>query len=94
MVVLGGGVMARRNRFGVWVVYWGMSKAVVDPGELRRFALELRRFNDFLQQQGTVINARMSELGRSWRDQEHLKFAEEFDITMKQLMRFTTGAPP
>ena len=73
-------------------INWGMSKAVVDPGELRRFALELKRFNDFLQQQGTVINARMSELGQSWRDQEHLKFAEEFDITMKQLMRFTTAA--
>jgi len=69
-----------------------MSKAVVDPTELRRFALELKRFNDFLMQQGTVINARMNELGQTWRDQEHLKFAEEFDVTMKQLMRFTAAA--
>jgi hypothetical protein len=68
-----------------------MSKAIMDPGEVRRFALELKRFNEFLQQQGTVINARMNELGQTWRDQEHLKFAEEFDLTMKQLSRFTTA---
>ncbi|MEI7657634.1 MAG: hypothetical protein WCK33_06160 [Phycisphaerae bacterium] len=68
-----------------------MSKAIMDPGEVRRFALELKRFNEFLQQQGTVINARMNELGQSWRDQEHLKFAEEFDLTMKQLSRFTAA---
>ncbi|MBX3382251.1 MAG: hypothetical protein KF864_01960 [Phycisphaeraceae bacterium] len=69
-----------------------MSKAVVDPGELRRFALELKRFNDFLQQQGSVINARMGELSQSWRDQEHVKFAEEFEHTMKALARFTVAA--
>ncbi|MBS0196588.1 MAG: hypothetical protein JSR77_07505 [Planctomycetes bacterium] len=69
-----------------------MSKAVADPGELRRFALELKRFNDFLQQQCTVIHARMNELGQTWRDQEHLKFAEEFETTMKQLARFTSAA--
>jgi nuclear transport factor 2 (NTF2) superfamily protein len=66
-----------------------MSKAIIDPAEVRRFALELKRFNDFLQQQGTVVTARMNELGQTWRDQEHVKFAEEFDSTMKQLMRFT-----
>lgn len=68
-----------------------MSKAVIDPAEVRRFALELKRFNDFLQQQGTVVTARMNELGQTWRDQEHVKFAEEFDLTMKQLMRFTNA---
>ncbi len=68
-----------------------MSKAIIDPAEVRRFALELKRFNDFLQQQGTVVNARLNELGQTWRDQEHIKFAEEFDTTMKQLMRFTTA---
>ena len=33
----------------------------------------------------------MNELGQSWRDQEHLKFAEEFDLTLKQLTRFTAA---
>lgn len=69
-----------------------MAKAVVDPGEVRRFALELKRFNDFLTQQCTVIHARTNELGQTWRDQEHVKFAEEFEATMKQLARFTNAA--
>ncbi len=63
----------------------------MDPEEVRRFAIELKRFNDFLQQQGMVINAKLNELGQTWRDQEHMKFAEEFELTMKQLSRFTAA---
>lgn len=66
-----------------------MAKAVVDPGELRRFALDLKRFNGGLAQQMVSLQARLSQLGQSWRDQEHAKFAEEFEQTMKALSRFT-----
>lgn len=66
-----------------------MAKAVVDPGELRRFALDLKRFNSTLAQQMTALQARLSQLGQSWRDQEHAKFAEEFEQTMRTLSRFT-----
>lgn len=69
-----------------------MAKAVVDPGELRRFAMDLKRFNNGLIAQMAALQARLSELGQSWRDQEHAKFAEEFETTMKALARFTDAA--
>lgn len=65
-----------------------MSKAVVDPGELRRFAQDLKRFNGSLLNQMAVMQSRLNELGQSWRDQEHKKFVEEFDLTMKALARY------
>ncbi|MHC5001990.1 MAG: WXG100 family type VII secretion target [Planctomycetota bacterium] len=65
-----------------------MSKAVVDPAELRRFAAELRRVNNDVRSQLTGLHGRMSELAQTWRDQEQAKFTEEFEQTMKVLMRF------
>jgi uncharacterized protein YukE len=65
-----------------------MSKAVVDPGELRRFAQDLKRFNDELQNQMSVMHGRLMGLGQSWKDQEHVKFVEEYESTMKMLHRF------
>lgn len=66
-----------------------MSKAVVDPAELRRFAMELKRFNGTLIQQMQVLQSRLGTLGQTWRDQENTKFVEEFETTMKALNRFT-----
>ncbi|MEX2218139.1 MAG: WXG100 family type VII secretion target [Phycisphaerales bacterium] len=65
-----------------------MGKAVVDPGELRRFAQELKRFNGLVRDQMSVMLAKMQELGQTWRDQEHTKFAEEFEQTTRVLARF------
>ena len=69
-----------------------MSKAVVDPNELRRFANDLKRFNESLGNQMSVLHGRLVGLGQSWRDQEHNKFAEEFEQTMKVLNRFVEAA--
>jgi uncharacterized protein YukE len=69
-----------------------MSKAVVNPAELRRFAQELKRFNTNLRDQITVLQARMNDLGQTWRDQEHTKFVEEFEQTVRVLSRFTESA--
>lgn len=69
-----------------------MSKAIVDPAELRRFAQDLRRFTQNLQGQMQVVNSRLSALGQTWRDQEHQKFVEEFEQTMKVLSRFNEAA--
>jgi uncharacterized protein YukE len=66
-----------------------MSKAIVDPVELRRFAQDLKRFNTELQAQMAALHGRLVNLGETWRDQEHVKFAEEFHNTMKTLARFT-----
>ena len=69
-----------------------MSKAIVDPGELRRFANDLKRFNDTLHGQMSVLHGRLVALGQSWRDQEHNKFVEEFEQTMKVLGRFVEAS--
>ena len=65
-----------------------MSKAHVDPAELRRFAQDLNRFNNDLGALLAGLNARMRGLEASWRDQEQRKFAEAFDQTVKVLSQF------
>lgn len=65
-----------------------MSKAIVDPNELRRFAEELKRFNGDLQNSMSSLQARFAALSDTWQDQEHAKFAQEFVETMKVLRRF------
>lgn len=65
-----------------------MAKAVVDPEELRRFAEELKRMNNDLEQHMNRVRARMQHLSQTWRDQEQVKFAEQFEETMKVLNRF------
>ena len=65
-----------------------MSKAHVDPAELRRFAQDLNRFNNELQTLLAGLNARVRNLEQTWRDQEQRKFAEAFDQTAKGLGNF------
>ncbi len=66
-----------------------MSKAIIDPAEVRRFAEELKRFNQDLQARMGLLHARFNALGDTWQDQEHARFAEEFRQTMKALAKFT-----
>jgi uncharacterized protein YukE len=65
-----------------------MSKAIMDPEEVRRFAKELKHFNAGLQQGMSLLDARFKALGDSWQDQEHQRFAEEFTQTMRTLKKF------
>lgn len=60
----------------------------MDPEEVRRFAKELKRFNDDVQTRAAGLQARFTALGSSWQDQEQEKFAEEFVSTMKALKKF------
>ena len=69
-----------------------MAKAIADPEEIRRFAHDLKRFNDDLTHQLQVMRSRMASLSQSWRDQEQRKFAMEFDQTLKTLNRFMETA--
>ncbi len=69
-----------------------MSKAIVDPEVLRKFAHDLKRFNGELHSQMAALHGRLTELGQTWRDQEHKKFAEEFEKTIKVLARFTDAS--
>ena len=65
-----------------------MAQAIMDPEEVRRFAKELKRFNEDVQTRAAALQARFTSLGSTWQDQEHEKFAEEFISTMKVLKKF------
>ena len=65
-----------------------MPQAIVDPGELRRFAVNLKQFNNELLNQMTVLHGQLMGLGQSWRDREHDKFVEEFEQTLQVVARF------
>ena len=69
-----------------------MSKAVVDPEELRRFAFDLKRFNTEMQSQIFTIQRRFSKLGETWQDQEHQKFADNFDKMISALNKFVEAS--
>ena len=60
----------------------------MDPEEVRRFAKELKRFNDDVAVRASALQARFASLGSTWQDQEHEKFAEEFLSTMKVMRKF------
>ena len=65
-----------------------MAQAIVNPEELRRFAQHLRKFNNGLLDQSAALKGQLDSLATSWRDQENLKFAEEFDQHLKVISRF------
>lgn len=65
-----------------------MAQAIVNAEELRRFAVNLRRFNNDLLNQMTAVHGQLVGLGQSWRDKEHEKFVEEFEQTLTVMKRF------
>jgi uncharacterized protein YukE len=65
-----------------------MSKAHVDPVELRRFAADLNRFNVELSALVGSIHGKLRGLEQTWRDAEQRKFTEAFDQTAKALSVF------
>ena len=69
-----------------------MSKANVDPADLRRFALDLKRFTSEIESLVGQMHARMNALEGTWRDQEQKKFAEAFAQTAKALGGFVEAA--
>jgi len=69
-----------------------MPQAIVDPGELRRFAVNLRQFNNELLNQMTVLHGQLMGLNQTWRDKEHDKFVEEFEQTLQVMSRFVEAA--
>jgi uncharacterized protein YukE len=64
-----------------------MSQAIVDPAELRRFAQQLSNFNNELEERLSTLASQLHGLNSSWRDQEHKKFAEEFEHHLKVIAR-------
>jgi uncharacterized protein YukE len=69
-----------------------MAQAIVDPGELRRFANNLKRFNAEAQHGLAMLHGQLVGLGDTWRDQEHVKFCQEFEQTLHVMERFIETA--
>ena len=65
-----------------------MAQAIMDPEEVRRFATELKRFNEDLQNRSSSLMGRFTALGSTWQDQDQAKFADEFQTTMKVIKKF------
>lgn len=65
-----------------------MVQAIVSPEEVRRFAAELKRFNENLKQEQQRIRGRLQSLGETWRDQEHKRFEQEFEQAVKVINHF------
>lgn len=65
-----------------------MSRALVDPAELRRFTQHLKNFNTEVSRQLAVLQGQFAALGDTWRDQEHDKFEADFAETVQVLSRF------
>ncbi|MEW5872348.1 MAG: WXG100 family type VII secretion target [Chloroflexota bacterium] len=65
-----------------------MPQAIADPEDLQRFAQELRQFNEILKDSMSRLKGQFGALGDTWRDQEHQKFAQEFEQTLAVLQHF------
>jgi len=63
-------------------------QAIANPEDLERFAQELKRFNDQLADSTSRLQGQFRQLGDTWRDHEHQKFAREFEQTMRVLHNF------
>jgi uncharacterized protein YukE len=69
-----------------------MSRAIVDPAEIRRFAGGLKNFTGDLRHHLAILQGQFNALGDTWRDQEHEKFAQEFEQTVRVLTHFVATA--
>jgi len=68
------------------------NQAIASPEELERFATELRQFNQQLRDSTSRLQGGFRRVGDTWRDQEHQKFAVEFEQTMRVLQRFVQSS--
>jgi uncharacterized protein YukE len=69
-----------------------MAQAIVDPEQLRQFALQLKRFSSLLADTSGKLSQQMQHLAASWRDQEHAKFALQFEQELRQLQRLVEAS--
>ncbi len=62
-----------------------MTKIVIEPEELHRFAAHLMQFQMRLNELKTETRGKMNHLNETWRDQENAKFVQQFEQDMKPL---------
>lgn len=65
-----------------------MSQAIANPDELRRFAQMLKKFNSGLEDQMAALSGQLDSLSATWRDQENMRFSEEFRQNLQMMVHF------
>lgn len=63
-------------------------QAIASPEDLDRFAQDLTRFCSELESAMSGLQNGFIRLGDTWRDQEHQRYAQEFEQTMRVLHHF------
>ena len=69
-------------------------QAIVNPDALARFARELKQYNEYVRERTKRLHGQFRQLEETWRDQEHRRFAEEFERTRIQVDRFLKASDP
>lgn len=64
-----------------------MAQAIVDPEELRHFAMLLKRYNTTLADASAKMHQELERLAATWRDQQHQKFSAEFGQQISSLRK-------
>ncbi|MCL0040897.1 hypothetical protein M1M90_02260 [Thermodesulfovibrionales bacterium] len=69
-----------------------MPRAVVDPDELRRFAVLLNGMAQSVRKRKGSLNNNLSDLKAVWRDEKYRQFERLYAETMPQLEFFCKNA--
>ncbi|WP_322509145.1 WXG100 family type VII secretion target [Anaerolinea sp.] len=67
-------------------------QAIANPEEILEFCQALQTFTDELNEKIQILHGKFTQLGDTWRDQEHEKYAEQFQETMKTLRAFVSSS--
>ena len=74
-----------------------MSMAIANPEELRRFANALEVYIQRIDEETGRIASQFNSLGDSWKDEQHLRFENDFNELRSQVALFkerTAEYPP
>lgn len=69
-----------------------MAQAIASPEDLEKFAHELKQFNGQLAESMKRLQGQFVRVGDTWRDQEHQRYAQEFEQTMRILQQFSRSS--
>lgn len=69
-----------------------MSKAIVNPDELRRFATFLNIMTEYVMSRKSSLNNSFANLNEVWRDQKYAQFQRLFTETMASIDQFCRHA--
>jgi uncharacterized protein YukE len=69
-----------------------MAQAIGSPEDLEKFAHDLKQFNGQLAESMKRLQGQFARVGDTWRDQEHARYAQEFEQTMRILQQFSQSS--